>query len=135
MNFQIPCKQCLVRPMCKEECSSLHVYVKQFDSNRFCWLSLILISLLLILTFILLTYISRWTLFSIPFVWALSFILFIHLSEKNSLIDEPDNFKDVFLSVLFLPHIMILGGLFIRFNTYYEKYSPDGLTLILNKKD
>ncbi len=119
MKYKHPCKYCIVKPMCKRQCSIINDYIKQFNEKRFGYSIITLVSLLLILSYILLFGITMLSLVSLPFLWVAALILFAYWSDLNA-----ENNTEKILIVLFLPSIMITAGMIYLFEKYINKYAP-----------
>lgn len=126
MKLKHPCKHCIARPMCTEDCYILDNYLTQldlFDSDK------IMISILCSIGGIIASLygvgvclLTPWILASFPFLWGGS-LYYIRVYRDEVSID-PDTYLQYLYFILLLPSIAVVITAVLLFEKYYNKYSP-----------
>jgi len=121
MKFKHPCKECITRPICKQDCYILDSYVDQFQFNGEFILAIISLTIIS-LYFGLCYFTSINCLYTLPIVWFVA--LFIANRYKDDIYIEPNTLLEYLFIIILLIPISIMIFIVLKWEKYFNKYRP-----------
>lgn len=127
MKFIHPCKHCIARPVCTNECNILKEYAKKIDilSNDSIFTTIFSFACLYEIVLCILIYLFiPWSLSLVPFIWGGSYYLTIYLFDDT--LWNKDKPMESLLTMLCAPAIAFMAMVLNGVERYLNKYGPGG---------